>query len=418
MTHIIRSDAFFELFVTLGPDQPSRRPVAVALGLIVVLCLTPSAEEEVAFRLCLICEGQGLSDVVLNVLLYVPLGFALRHGGASLPRVIAAGFLVSLGVEALQLVIPGRFTSPADLAANTLGGGLGWFLAFDPGMWLRPREGVRRYLSWGWACLASALVVLSCAALRPVLPEGQIFVGWTPDLGGHAQYPGSVVDASVDGEPLPSARPISPQALQRFESGGRVHVRFTFHPVGQTLAPVLQVTAGDYGEALMIGMRDDDVVIRRRLRSAELRMATPEVVFSGPWEVAAGDSWDLEFMMDGDGRYLLTARGPNHSASYVDGIGSERGWSVWHYPPGLPAWFETIIDLVWILVLVAPAAFWARSWPMAVGAGALPLATTAAAPLFTAALVPSPALLLWGCVVVVAGAGLGMSERVSPRGST
>ena len=137
-------------------------------------------------------------------------------------------------------------------------------------------------------------------------------------------------------------------------------------------------------------------------------MATPEVVFPGPWNVAVGDTLALEFTITGDGRYVLTAHAPDYSASYVEGIGSERGWSVWHYRPGLPAWLETIIDLVWIFGLVAPAAFWAPSWPTAVGAGALPLATTAAAPYFTAALVPPLAYFLWGCVVLVASAGIVM----------
>jgi len=342
------------------------------------------------------------------VLLYVPLGFALRYGGSSLPRIVATGFLLSLSVEVLQLVVPGRFTSSADLVANTIGALCGGLLAFDPGMWLRPGERSARYLTWGWACLASALVTLSCFALTPVLPEGQIFVGWTPDLGRHAQYPGEVIEASVDAIPLPSPRPISPRALQHFEAGEAVRIRFTYYPVGDLLAPVLQITAGDHGETLMIGIRNDGVVIRRRLRAAEFRMATPEVVFSGPWNVTAGDTLTLAFTIAEDGRYLLNAEGADLSANHAAGISSVRGWSVWHYPPGLQPWFETILDLVWIFGLVAPAAFWARSWAAAVGAGALPLATMAAAPYVTAAVAPPLAAIVWGFVVLVASAGIGM----------
>jgi len=63
-----------------------------------------------------------LSDLVQNVALFVPLGFAVAFAGG---RAIVVGAAASLTVEMLQLFVPGRYASPLDLATNTLGAWLG-----------------------------------------------------------------------------------------------------------------------------------------------------------------------------------------------------------------------------------------------------------------------------------------------------
>jgi glycopeptide antibiotics resistance protein len=40
-----------------------------------------------------------------------------------------AGFVVSLGIELLQLAIPGRTTATVDVVCNTLGAAVGWLVA-------------------------------------------------------------------------------------------------------------------------------------------------------------------------------------------------------------------------------------------------------------------------------------------------
>ena len=66
---------------------------------------------------------RGLSDVVANVALFLPLGFFVAFGGRG--SATAAGFGLSLAVELLQLTLPGRAPSLLDLASNSLGAGLG-----------------------------------------------------------------------------------------------------------------------------------------------------------------------------------------------------------------------------------------------------------------------------------------------------
>lgn len=72
-------------------------------------------------------------DVVMNIVMFVPLGFIHRisrpkGGGAELLGALVWGAALSGLVETAQLFAPGRFPSPIDLATNTAGAGLGSLL--------------------------------------------------------------------------------------------------------------------------------------------------------------------------------------------------------------------------------------------------------------------------------------------------
>jgi len=76
-----------------------------------------------------------LRDVVINVLLYVPLGAVAclvwlpRLRAAAAAAATAFGFALSLSMELLQNYVPGRTTSLSDLATNTIGAAAGSCLA-------------------------------------------------------------------------------------------------------------------------------------------------------------------------------------------------------------------------------------------------------------------------------------------------
>lgn len=69
-------------------------------------------------------------NVVGNVALFALPSAALCLLGWSLRRTVAAGFLLSVGIELLQLAIPGRTTASADVLCNTLGAAAGWLIAY------------------------------------------------------------------------------------------------------------------------------------------------------------------------------------------------------------------------------------------------------------------------------------------------
>jgi glycopeptide antibiotics resistance protein len=68
-------------------------------------------------------------NVVGNVVLFALPSAGLCSLGWSLRRTIAGGFVLSVGIELLQLAIPGRTTASADVLCNTVGAATGWLIA-------------------------------------------------------------------------------------------------------------------------------------------------------------------------------------------------------------------------------------------------------------------------------------------------
>ena len=68
-------------------------------------------------------------NVIGNVALFALPAAVLWSLGWALRRTVLAGFGLSLGIELVQLAIPGRTTSSADVLCNTLGAAVGWLVA-------------------------------------------------------------------------------------------------------------------------------------------------------------------------------------------------------------------------------------------------------------------------------------------------
>lgn len=99
-------------------------------------------------------ERSLVRDVILNVLVYIPLGaaaflaIARRHRvAASICFSILLGFLLSTSIELIQIFEPTRFSSALDVATNTLGACVGACL----GWIIFPRYQAvrsRRHVAW------------------------------------------------------------------------------------------------------------------------------------------------------------------------------------------------------------------------------------------------------------------------------
>ena len=74
-----------------------------------------------------------VADVALNVAIFVPIGWGLRRAGRSVPatsmlRVVVLAAAFSLIMETVQAWLPNRYSSLADILANTLGATIGAWL--------------------------------------------------------------------------------------------------------------------------------------------------------------------------------------------------------------------------------------------------------------------------------------------------
>jgi VanZ family protein len=117
-----------------------------------------------------------LRDIVLNVTIYMPLGLAAvlafrqrRSRGFAATAAIAFGFLLSVGMELLQVYVPGRDPSLLDVLTNTLGtaAGAGVAIYFESGI----RRLMERRAGQFRAAATLLLLVWAVGELYPLFPE-------------------------------------------------------------------------------------------------------------------------------------------------------------------------------------------------------------------------------------------------------
>lgn len=134
-------------------------------------------------------------DVLINILAYLPLGFlaafSLRHlrGGMLVLTATAVGAAVSLGMETLQVFVPGRIASIPDLLTNTAGSLAGAASAHSLGTRSHLMQKLtlwktRWFLSgiivdWGLVLLGLWLFIQA----NPSLPLMSVWSGQTPAIG-------------------------------------------------------------------------------------------------------------------------------------------------------------------------------------------------------------------------------------------
>src|SRR5436309_3181847 len=141
------------------PLPPARtRFLAAALLPILLATLWPfPGQEPEGFISCIACGAHATSDVLLNILLFAPLGAALALQPRSVTRCALTAALLSAAIELTQLYIPGRDSSLGDVLANTLGGTLGALLTRIAVLWLLPAPARAARLSRTAAFAAAAV---------------------------------------------------------------------------------------------------------------------------------------------------------------------------------------------------------------------------------------------------------------------
>jgi hypothetical protein len=106
-----------------------RAALAASLALVLGITLRPADAPNRVELVPWATQSLNLVDVVGNVALFaLPSALACSLGW-SFRRTVVSGCALSLGIELLQLVVPGRTTATADVLCNTLGAAVGWLLA-------------------------------------------------------------------------------------------------------------------------------------------------------------------------------------------------------------------------------------------------------------------------------------------------
>lgn len=315
---------------------------------------------------CLICGTVGTADALLNMALFLPLGF-IAGGRRTILTMALVGFALSLGIEVSQFFVPGRHSSTADVLWNTTGAASGaamrWVVA------TRLRHGLR---GGGLAVALAAVALLhgSGALGTPAPSDGTYWGQWTPDFDRAPQYDGAVLtarlnDRILDDGPMRHPEPHREQLESAWSLRARVVLGRGAYERG--VAPIVSVSDIVHGQVLVLGKHRDLLVFRERSRADVLRFATPDVRVAGAFaSVAPGDTVTIAARSAG-GRTCLSLAERDWCGV---GIAPGRAWGYLIHLDSAPLGLLAAADLGFLVLLFAPVGFFARSRrEVAVGSG-------------------------------------------------
>ncbi len=302
-------------------------------------------------RWCLICGERGAADGLLNVLLFVPFGWAASRGWGAWVAVLA-GFALSGSIEALQGGIAGRFSTAGDVVFNTLGAVLGAAAA----AWVARGRSLVPLLAAGAAVGLTAPLVL----LAPAPTDGVYYGQWTARFGNLEHYQGRVLSARLGGIDMPSHAVEPSEPLHRaFRERAPLEVVYEVGPAPEGLAPVFSVYDDEQNEILLLGVDGTDMLYLPRTRSVALRLDRPDLVARGLLdEVEPGDTVTATVAVDSR-RHLCISLNRRTTCDVAPGFAA--GWSLLMYPLPLSGRFWNLLaDLVWAAAMAAPLGWIAR----------------------------------------------------------
>ncbi|HSY83373.1 MAG TPA: VanZ family protein [Gemmatimonadaceae bacterium] len=338
------------------------------------------------FNWCVFCGSFGAADFLLNIALFVPLGWGLRTAGLRRWPIYLFGFLLAGTIETLQdFVISGRESGLNDIIANPLGGIVGVWLADHMRLILSPDPKTSRRLALGAAVAWLVLTAVIPWLMGPSLPRTQYWEQVAADLPKFGKYRGQILSATYDDQPFRSGR-LSDSASAAMRSDflhGRARVDITTIPApnaGGHLAPIVGVFDGERQEIFMVACAGQDLVFGVRTRLDDLRFHSPAHRLHGviPCDstTAPGDTIRIAAAVDRVGLLLAVARAGKTASARPD-AGAWQGWRLLLSDQyGKYARYGPYLTVLWTVLWLFPLGYWLGRSPgrwFALGVGGLTL---------------------------------------------
>jgi VanZ like protein len=389
---------------------------------IAVLTLSPQyAATKPPPSLCLLCGEKSVLDAILNVLLFIPFGMGMRLAGISRRRAFAIGLVTTITVELLQIWIPGRDTSLGDVLSNSLGGFIGILCADIWRVVVFPSRRAASRLAWGWTLLWVLVLAVSAELAHISLPSTTAWGTWRPELLHQDYFTGQVLAATAGGLPTPYAIDARSADVRRRLSSDSVIVEATI--VGGIRSNPVAAIASVYdyrrSQIFMLGERKGNLIFSIRMRTADARVATPDIRLDSVFPPHRPVKPDTMLVAGGliHHQLWISVRARGVTRERTQPISAGLGWSYllpFDYEYGSEARWLTVL---WLAGLSAPAMYWAtRAGPKTLAAvGAALAASLLLVPLATGV----HATPWWEWIALALGACIGVlvgrdGARASP----
>ena len=311
---------------------------------------------------CLVCGELGGVDVVLNVLLFVPLGAALRHAGLRPRHAAAVGLVASVSIELLQaFAVPGRDGTVSDVVTNTLGAALGAWLATHRTALLLPTPRRARHLAAGAIAAWAALLAAGALAYRPAPIAPPLRVAWAPVRPLLERFQGRVLSATDGTTPL-ADRGMLPRSVSTALEARAFAVAAVVAPGPPTpgFAPILDATDDGGRPLFALGRDGNDLVFGVRTGADALRLRGASVRLRGAFTPGGSDSLVIRGGVDG-AKIWVERGGPARERSELR-LDAGQGWRLVSPVAGpmdrRVAWLFTAM---WVGGPLGLAAWWAAA---------------------------------------------------------
>jgi hypothetical protein len=309
---------------------------------------------------CIICGDRGGVDVVLNVLLFIPLGFGLRLAGWTRRRVAAASLLLSFTIESLQyFVITGRDASLGDVVSNSTGGMIGAALVPVCFALLAPSTRLAGRLLAA-ACLVWVLLLAVSAWLQaPGAQTWHLTSRWAhhaPDL-----YPffGEVTSVTLDGAEMPphGPPPGRGEIAKRLKQGeAAVAIEALSGTPTEDHHWLYMMKAGQIPQ-LTVTQKGRSAVLMVPARASRYKLRTPTLSLADGFPSQAGVPVSLNGGRHGDTVRVETSYAGEERAIEIT-LSPAHGWAMiapFNFPMG-PA--LRLVTTLWLALWTIPLGYW------------------------------------------------------------
>lgn len=362
---------------TLAPSPYTRRSgfalVVLSLAAIAWLTLRPAhaSSSPIDSHLCVVCGPMAGVDILLNTLLFVPLGIGLTLSGLSLRKAVLICFALSLSIETAQaLIVRGRDATLSDILTNTFGGAIGcWSVRTTAPTWLAASWKRAAWLATTWGAFWLLIQIVASYSFSPSLPPSQYHGEIAHQLGGRAGFHGQVDSARIGTIRIPNSVFADSRSIrQLLLKGAPIVAVVRLAESTPYFAPIIRVADDKQREITSISEQGDQLIFSIRTGASNLRLRQPAFgmpgVFTGarPRADSAAETLVMSALFnDGTARLVAQTRSGRRELNL-----SPRAALAWtvvlpfhgHLESG---GMEQVATFLWTSILLIPLGYWAAT---------------------------------------------------------
>jgi VanZ like family len=282
-------------------QRPDRSPIRIgaAVGWLAIIgwcTLRPAPEQAAAIAAlkwyCVVCGDSGVADVILNILLFIPLGLLLHNLRWSFLRTVLVVAALAIAIEVVQgQFLVGRDACVGDVLSNTLGAALGWYCFTALSQLARPRATTAGRGSALLLVVMAALWLATGSALQPSLSDAFPWHGQPMHAGrGKQPFPGTLQRASINGIEIPNDV-ITAEPAWRDSIVVEIDATRNSGEIFTQASVMLRIVDSARDVQLGADQAGDDARLRLRLHGSDWKLHNPRWLVPHGMLMSPGEPW-------------------------------------------------------------------------------------------------------------------------------